>query len=799
MLWNYLKLFYRHAARHKVYTIINIVGLAVGLSCCFLIFLYAQDELKADRFNANYDRIYRVNFGRRANGEVTNANTSFSPGPALAAQFPEVEQMARFRMMGWGESRVARVGDNSFYEENFMLADPAVFKIFSFPFIAGDSATALIRPHTIVLTESTALKYFHATDPIGQTISVDVLNDGNFIPFEVTGVMKDIPYQSHIRPDFLASFNSLKDADREAWGLDPIWTYVLLKKGTDPKALAEKFNKLVIEKRGDDYSAFYVLQPMRDIWFASHLRAKPGLSGRREYILVFSAIALFVLILAGINFVNLATARSVRRAREIGLRKVWGAQRAQLIRQFLVESVLQAFVAMLVGAGLVELGLPILNGLTDKHLSSGYLHNFALVASVFGLTLLVGLVAGMYPAFVLSLFRPVHALKVGATGIAGRVNTLRRSLIVLQLTVAIVLMVGTLVTLRQMNHVQTMSLGFDRDQILVLPFNDNIRKHFDAFKTELSAQPGVLDLSGAEQVPGRAGNGAGYMIDGVDQEMQGAYRLLVDDEFVRTYGLNVVAGRDFRPDEPLENENTAYIVNEEFAREEGLKASDLIGKQLTMYHAGTHRKGPIIGVVNDFNIFSLHSEISSYILSVWPKDHFGFLSVRVDPTKIKSIMSTVPEIWNKYAPQYPFDYYFLDQDFDRLHRRDSRFAQLVTYFALLALFVACLGLFGLTSFSAAQRTREISIRKVLGASSTGMTMMMLKEMLWLVLTANVIAWPIALYATDRWLDDFVYRVQVGVGLLALAGIAALFVTLLATAHQALRAARTNPAQALRYE
>ncbi|HMB91022.1 MAG TPA: ABC transporter permease, partial [Rhodothermales bacterium] len=553
MLKNYLTIALRNLRKQKAYSFINVAGLAIGLACCLLIVRYIQDEQSYDRFHENADRIYRVVAGFE-DGPPTNANNGFSWGPTIEKDFPEVEYMARLHKMGWGEERVVARGDQRFYEDSFFFADPDIFQIFSFPFVAGDPATALVEPNTVVITESMAQKYLPGEDALGKMISADPYNDGQFIDFTITGVMEDIPENSHVHFDFLASVAT--EGELAGWGFDPVFTYMLLAEGADPSDMEARFPDMLASHIPADRLAQFPLtlhlQPLTDIRLHSNLRAELEPTGDIAYVYLFSAIGLLILVIACINFMNLATARSAQRAREVGMRKVLGAARPQLIRQFLGEALLLSGLALVLAMALIQVALPVFNSLSGKAISINYLDNLALLGSLVGLTLLVGVVAGSYPAFFLSAFRPSEVLKGQTRHGRSRAVALRKGLVVFQFAISIFLIASTAVVYQQMQYIRAKNLGFDREQIVVLPLNDEVRASYETMRNTLLQDTGIQAIALSEQVPARAGSGSRYTIEGIDEPVS-AYRLFTDHTFLNTYGMNLVAGRGFSEAVPTDS------------------------------------------------------------------------------------------------------------------------------------------------------------------------------------------------------------------------------------------------------
>ena len=800
MIPNYLKIAVRSFMRHRLYAVMNVLGLALGIACCFIILAFVSDETKYDRFHEKGGRIYRVVYSNSDDGQPTNANSSYSIGPAMKADFPDVERAVRFVKMGWGEKRVFARGDRRFYEGSFFFADPEVFDVFTFPLIDGNPQTALVEPHTIVVTRSAAEKYFGSENPLGKTISADPFNDGSFRDYEVTGVMDDIPRTSHIKFDFLLSFASLPGTP-QGWGLDPVFNYVLLSEGADARRLEAKIPAFLdrhLEHFGHPRWFVTLLQPVLDIHLHSDLRAELEPNGSIDYVYIFSAIALFILLIACINFTNLATARAARRAKEVGLRKVAGARRGELVRQFLTESVLMSILAGIIAVGLAWLLLPVFNSVAGTDLSLQELMRGRLIAIFVLLTIGVGVLAGAYPSFVLSGFRPAMVLKGALESGGSRSALLRKGLVVFQFAVSILLISCTAVVSMQMSLVRNMDLGFDREHIMVLPLNEAIRESYPSFRRQLLSSSAFIDASLTEQVPARAGNGSAYIVEGIDGEL-GFSRFFVDAHFAQTYGIEMAAGRPIA--ESFATDSTdAYMVNEALVRELGFDSpEDAVGKGIRMWWDGREWAGRIVGVAKDFHLFSLRGEVTPVVINQMPLAYLNFVSIRLAPGNTAEALSELGDIWAEFASGYPLEYYFLDDDFENLHQADRQLGEVFTSFAVLAIVIACLGLFALAAFTAEQRTKEIGVRKVLGATSASIVRLLSKEYTRLIILAFILAAPAAYLIMSSWLEDFTYRIDLDVWVFALAGLAAVAVAWGTVGYQTLRAALADPVESLRYE
>jgi len=801
MLKNYVKVAFRTLRRQKAYAFLNIAGLTVGMVCCLLILLYVQDELRYDRHHENAGHIYRVVLdGSTRNGLLETAQTAPAWGPMLAAQYPEVVQAVRFKPPN--QKWLVNYQDRRFFEKGFVFADSSVFDVFSFPLVRGNPETALVAPFTVVLTETTARKYFGQEDPIGKTLRLD-----NTYDFTVTGILKDVPRQSHFEVTLLASITSLQTPiygdNFLQQNIGPaLYTYLLLQPGTEPGVLDAKLPSFVEEHIGTQLASFGVemrpyLQPLTDIHLHSNLENEIAPNGDAGTIYAFSAIALFILLIACINFMNLATARSSQRAREVGMRKVLGAERGQLVGQFLGESMLMTLAALVLALALVWPLLPLFNTLAGKTLSlapadlPGYL--FALLA----LAVFVGLVAGSYPALFLSSFRPITVLKGSASSRSGGA-LLRKGLVVFQFAISIFLMIGTAVVYTQLDYLHNRSLGFEKEHVVVMQLTDpQIRTQYQAFRTRVEQVPGVVAASASSSAPGGLVGTALILPEGVtDEESTLVSGYAVDHDLVETLGLTVVAGRAFSRDHAADVTD-GFMINETAARTFGwMTPEDAVGRSIRFTNGP---EGHVIGVVHDFHNKSLRQNIEPLILTMQNEQAYQYLFARIRPGDPRGTVEALEAAWQAVFPAYVFEYSFLDEDFNRLYAAEDQLRNLFSGFALVAILIACLGLFGLASFTAEQRTKEIGVRKVMGASVGSIVLLLSKAFSLFVLLAFVVAAPLAYLTMSRWLDGFAYHTEINLLTVLAAGIGALVIAWLTVAYQAIRAATADPVQSLRYE
>ncbi len=794
MLGNYVKIALRNMRRQKGYSIINIVGLAVGIACTIFILLWVRDELSFDRFHKNADRIYRVVFSTSDDDLTpTNANGAFGVGPALKKDFPEVLEVVRIRKMGQGVKRYVGYKDKKNYELRFFFAEPSILSVFDFPLIKGNPATVLDDPNSIVLTEETAKKYFGNEDPMGKTIEADPYNDGNLMLFQVTGIAQNVPPNSHLHFDFLASYSSLKEDTEEFSGFYQHYTYALL----SGKLAAESLNPKLLDflHRNWRKNPWYTisLQPLLDIRLHSRLKSEVEPTGNILYVYIFSAIAVFVLLIACINFMNLTSARAVKRAKEVGLRKVVGARKNQLVRQFLGESLLLSLFSTSVAVILVVFFMPLFNRLTGKGIALSFLGNPSFVLGIAAIAFVVGVIAGIYPAFFLSAFQPIDTLK-SRTGYSFSGTVLRKGLVIFQFALSIGIIFSTLLVQKQMNHIRSTNLGYDKEQIMVIPLNKDLRRNYEGFRNALLENPGIENTTTSSYVPTRGSGHLDFRFEG-NEENIGQVIYSVDKEFIDTYGLKLLAGKNIQ-NLPTDNKTLEFLASEMTVQEAGYSSRrDAVGKAVSV----EEYKGHILGVVNDINIYSLHIEPYSICYVLTPIRGHNYMSVRILPQNVSETISYIQKTWKTMIPYYPLDYFFLDASFEQMHIADKKMGEIFSVFSILAIFVACMGLFGLATYTAEQKTKEIGVRKVLGASVPNIYLLLSREFLKWVALANLIAWPVAYYAMHNWLQNFAYRVMIGWEIFLLSAGMALSISIITVSYQSIKAAVANPVDSLRYE
>lgn len=790
MLKSYLVIVWRNLLRHKLYSIINVSGLAIGISCCLLILLYVQDELSYDRFHDQCDQVYRIIHEREDQSGKRHrmAMTPSAFAPHMMREFPEINNAVRILFKGGSLKYENRYLDSSW----FVYTDQTFFDVFSFPLVKGDPRTALQEPFSLVLTESAARQAFGDEDPLDKTITYR-----DEFEFKVTGVVQDPPPTSHFEFNYLASSVSLEgvleqDDALENYGNWTFYTYLLLSEGYPPAQLEEKYPDFTKKYRGIETHSRIFLQPLADIHLTPDLEFDTGPRGDIRYVYTFVTVAFFILLIACINFMNLATARSTPRAREVGLRKTVGALRYQLVGQFMGESIILSLMALGLGVTLVELLLPWFNELANKQLVLNYASSPGIVLGLLIIGLSVGVISGSYPAFYLSSFQPVSVLR-GAYQPGTKSAKFRTVLIVVQFAISIVLLICTAAVWKQFDYMKSQRLGFDKEHVVVMWMNNAIKQHYGLFKQEVLQNPHILKMSAVYNLPGSVRTRQGFSWEGSGEKERAFYMMAGDPDGLEVLGLELVEGRNLSWSIPTDK-TQAYILNETAVRELGWEKP--LGREFRV--GGRNEPGRVIGVVKDFHFKSLHQKIEPLVFYMRPDWHNRII-VKISSEDIPGILGIMKEKWEALSPEHPFHYTFLDEDFDRLYKAEERLSLIFGSFSLLAIFVACLGLLGLVSFTIEQRTREIGIRKVLGASISSIAVLLSKEFMWLVFLANLIAWPIAFFSMNRWLQDFAYRIDLGPGIFVLGGALALLITLLTVSSQALKAALSNPVDALRYE
>ena len=788
MLSNYLKISLRNIRKHKAYSFINIAGLAMGMTLCILIFLWVQDELGFDRFHENRNQIYRLLSTDFAGDEIFRAaGVPSLLGPTLLEEYPEVVNSARAQV-GWS-NYFLHLGEKNFMQEKLATVDPAFFEIFHFPFLAGDPKTALLDKRSIVLTETLAKKAFGNEDPMGKVIQIS--NDD----FTVTGVIEDLPADSHLQFDYAfpaINMADFRESKFDSWAYSQFATYIELKKNADPRALTDKISNIVT-KHIPESKKVISLQSLEDI----HLHSK-GINtwqivytpqGNITYVYIFTLTALLILALACINFMNLATARAGTRIKEVGLRKVVGAVKRDLFKQFMGESLLFSFLAFVIAIILVKLLLPTFNILAGKQYILSFSSDPGVYLGLLGIVILTGLLSGSYPALYLSSFRPVNILKAVTPFSLKKSGTMRKVLVVGQFAFSITLIVATVVISSQMRYIQSKDLGFNKDNIISLASYGALGRDYEASKNELMENPNVLSV--CRGFPPSGGFGQTTNVDWEGKNPANEFMIgsdMVDYDYLETFGMEMAEGRFYSREFPTDPEN--FIVNETAVKLMGLQSP--VGKRFSL----EGKEGQIIGVVKDYHGGSLHSPIQPKVLK-FSEGFFTFVKFR--PGNVTEMVEYLKEKWEKFVPGLPFRYDFLDQSIADQYENERRIEKIFSYFTGLAVFIACLGLFGLASFMAERRTKEIGIRKILGARVLTIVLLLSKEFIKWVLLANIMAWPIAYFVARKWLQGFAYKINLGWGIFVFSSALALMIAVLTVSIQAFKAARSNPLDSLRYE
>lgn len=807
MFRNYFKIAFRNLWRNKGFSAINITGLAIGIATCLIIMLFVNNELSYDRFNEKADRIVRISFQGNVQGQKMNEASVMAPvARTLKADFPEVIEATRIRTYGKPKLVYA---DKVFKDDVFAFVDSNFFRVFTLPLIKGDAGTALTEPNSIVITKAVAEKYFGKGDPIGKVIS---FKDGKNAPCKVTGMIDKVPVNAHFRFDIFASMASLPESREDSWMSSNFYTYLVLADGYDYKKLEARLPSVVdkyigpqmqaamgvslsdFRSRGNDIS--FHLQPLTDIHLHSDIPNDLSVAGDIRYVYIFGAIALFMLLIACINFMNLSTAGASRRSKEVGVRKVMGSLKLQLVRQFIFESVIVTAIAMLLAILLMYLALPFFNSLSGKELSLNFSEHPLLLPGLLLFVLITGFIAGSYPAFYLSSFNPITVLK-------GRFNTgkgslgLRRGLVVFQFFISIVLIVGTIVVYKQLSYIQHKDLGYNKDKVMIIPDTWMLGNNQDAFRQLVLHNPGVAAVSSSRYIPAGSSDNNNFFVSPAENpgQMLKTLRYEVDENYLPTLGIQLKEGRNFSGN--MKTDSNAIILNEAavtaFGWNKGaighsISRTDNSGKQVTY---------TVIGVVKNFHFRSLHEHISPLLMVLSPnRDN---LVVKLKTADASALITMLSKQWKAFGAEDPFTFSFLDDRFTDTYKAEQKIGLILGIFAGLTIFVACLGLFGLTKFTAEQRTKEIGIRKVLGSSVAEIVRLLSFEFMKLVLIAFVIAAPVAWFIMNKWLQDFAYRIGVDAWVFILAGSLSVLITVITISFQSVKAAIANPVKSLRNE
>lgn len=775
MFENYLKIALRSMKKHKGYSFINIFGLAIGMAACSLILLWVQDELNYDRYHNNINELYRVVLN--VEGKWWGS-CNWALAPILKQEYPEIEKSTRYA----GRTRLLKFEKNSFYEAGGFV-DEDFFEMFTVTFVKGDPKTALSTSNSIILTEETAIKYFSSEDPMGKMLTMN-----NNTDLTVTGIIKNIPLNSTFQFNFLAPVKLFGEEKLNSWATESS-SYLLLQKNASMKDLIEKISGLVMKHDTRTKQKVLVsLQPYKRI----HLYFLNG-TGPILYVYIFSAIALLILLIACINFMNLATARARNRAKEIGMRKVVGAAKANIIRQFFNESIILSFIALLFAIMLVQLFLPAFNTLSGKQLTLDISGNLSHIMGLIGITLFTGFVSGSYPALVLSSFKPVNVLKTSMTSGSNK-SLFRKILVVSQFTAAIILIISTIVIYKQLDYMRNKNLGFSREHVVIIPLNQPLKQNYESFKNEIRQNSNIINVTCATNIPTSVGNMNPVYWEG---QTSAQYKTInwvsMDYDYFDTFEMTIVEGRNFSKEFSTDLQN--YIVNEEAAKL--MDFDSAIGKMFSIWK----NEGIIIGVVKNFHSRSLHNEIVPIVFTIDPKWQWSLsrIFVKIKPDDMTETLDYLKSTAAKLSPNYPFDYSFLDEHFDRQYRGDRQIGTIFKYFSFIAIFISCLGLFGLAAFMVDQRTKEIGIRRILGATKTYIMMLVSREFLVLIVIANIIAWPLAYLIMEKLLGSYAYSTDITIWIFIAAGILTLLLTFFTVSAQTLKAASINPVESLRHE
>lgn len=790
MFRNYLKIALRNLRRHKVFSFINIFGLAVGMACCIVILLWIQDEVSFDKFHEKKERIHKVYSEIQHTDGRTEIHTSTSFYPlarVLKEESPDVVDAVRYHSV---QNMLIRFGEKSLPNNTVALADTSFFNIFSFSFVKGNPETALAERFSVVVTEEMSQKYFGSEDPIGK-----VLNVNNQIDLQVTGVIKNPPQNSFLQFDCVAPFIlyfGANGTEPKHWGGNPLTTFVLLHENARANEVGQKVTQIALSHRPSlKVKAWQLhLQPLSRM----HLYSPEG-EGLITSLVLFSVIAFFVLVIACINFMNLATAKAATRANEVGLRKVVGAKKTDLIKQFFGESVILSFMALILAIIIIELLLPVFNSFSNKELSLNLSKNITIILGLIGIALFTGILSGSYPALFLSSFRPAYVLKGSHTS-GPRGSLFRKILVVFQFSLSILLIIGTIIVYKQLDYIRNRDLGFEKENLVFINMPQSLTPKYETLKNEFLRNSNIVNVTRSAQSPSYIGSTVSALDwDGKNHDekvmMNWDY---VDYDYFETFQLEIVQGRSFSR-EFATDASEAFVVNEEAVKLMGMESP--VGKRLKVFS----QEGRIVGVVKNFHFLPLHHEVKPFVYGMNPSwaSLMRCLFIRVTPDNIAGTLKYAEDVFKKFSPDYPFQYQFFNERIDLSYRSEQRVRKVVSFLTVLAVFISCLGLFGLASFMTERKTKEIGIRKVLGASVSNIVLFLSKEFIKWVLVANIIAWPVAYYIGYKWLQNYAYRTSIALWVFFMAATLSIVIALFTISYQAIRAALANPVDALRYE
>ena len=805
MIKNYFKIAIRTLQKYKGYAAINIFGLAIGLASAILIMLYVQDELSYDKHHKNLEQIYRItSHGRFQSDDMNQAVTGNPVGPAMKSEFPAVKEFVRLQALDKSEFRI---GEKKFIEKEVLFADSSIFDVFTIPLLKGNKDKALASPNKVVVTQSTASRYFGDEDPIGKTITWHDRDK----ELEVTGVVADCPETSHFQYELLVSYVSSRQASNPIWLSNLVHTYLVLQEGMAPKEIESQFPKLIKKYIGPEVERFfgssleefnesgnnwgYKLQPLEDIYLHSGLDMEIGETGNMNDVYFFSIIAIFLIFIAVINFMNLSTAKSANRAKEVGVRKVTGSFRKQLIFQFLTEAFVITFMALVIATVFVELSLPAFNNFTNKNLAIQYLQEPGFLLFLLSLGVFVGLLAGSYPAFYLSGYKPVAVLK-GKLGSGSKNSRLRSTLVTFQFIITIVLFISTFIVNRQMEFIKNKDLGFQKDHVMVVNQVNALRANTDAFEQELLKNSHVKRVSYSRGVPGEIGGKTAFYPEGVSSKESIILNFTyTDDHFDETYSIEMEEGRYFSED--YSSDSLGVVINKAAQRKLGYESP--LGKRLYLIQGdGNNIEFRVLGVMKNFNYESLHHNIEPLVV-YYMNNRFSKMSVKISPDNVNETVDFVKSKWGEFVQATPFNYSFLENDWEAKYRKEQRVGMIFKSFSILAILIACLGLLGLASFMAEQRMKEIGVRKVFGASIASIIRLLSREIVVLIIISTLVSWPIAYYLMNNWLNDFAFRVDLNLLVFIFSSLLAFLVAFFIVGYRAYKTAVTNPANSLRDE
>jgi len=803
MLKNYFKIALRNLTKQKLFSFINILGLTIGIACSILIMIFVNYELSYDKYHDKADRTYRIAVSALiGDTKIDQTNSSAITFTKLLEDFPEIETGVKF--LNFDQVPV-HINDKIFYESGVYAVDSTFYDVFSVPLLSGDPKTVLKEPNTIVMSQSTAFKYFNDANVIGKILTIDLGRRGGKVDFKISGISKDMLQNSHFHYNILLSSTSFPNyLSNQGWTNNNFISYLVLKKGASKSEFDTKLvaftRKYMGEEKFDEWTAKgnywkYYLQPLTDIHLSSDLNGEFEANGNKTYVYIFSVISIIILLIACINFMNLSTARSSLRTKEVGLRKVVGSSRKKIIIQFLFESVFISYIALAAALIIVKIILPVYRDFVGRAIEFNFFDNIYLISILIFLGLFVGIISGSYPSFVLSSLKPITVLKNLSVQRKNRLN-FRNILVVFQFAISVFLIIGTIIIYQQMQYLQQKNLGFNKEQVLVINNPGSLTDNISTFKQSLLSYNNILKVSGSNTIPGKGFSNIGFGAEGIEDGFT-LNLCICDDQFLNTLQIEMDQGRFFSKESP--SDSCAVILNQKAAELLGWK--NPVGKKINNW-SKQRNDFHVIGVVNDYHYESLHQQIRPMALLLnggYYKRTESYINVRLKTGNLAETIKFIENKWNEFAPGAPFNFSFLDEEFDNLYINEKQTQKLFIIFSFLAIFIACLGLFGLASFIIDRRVKEIGIRKVLGASLTNIVIHLCKNFTLWVIISNVIAWPLAWFFMDKWLQNFAYRIQLEWWVFILSGFIALFISLLMVSSQAIKTAITNPVQSLRYE